>query len=99
MMANAARRKVIALQRQVAGLEARLSAVPKIRTFLESLHQKAVIEYVIYAECGEQDIVLLQAASSSGGTSSLVDWHGESRTRWAGSRYGGLIPPYGRSLR
>jgi hypothetical protein len=61
--ADAARRKVIALQKQVAGHQGRLTAAPKIREFINSLHQKAAIEYVVYAECGEQDIILLQAAT------------------------------------
>jgi serine/threonine protein kinase len=61
--AEKAGNRVNALQKQVAGHQARLNAAPKIREFINSLHQKAAIEYVVYAECGEQDIILLQAAT------------------------------------
>jgi hypothetical protein len=48
------------LVRRIAENETRLKAVPAIRDFLNGLHQKAAIRYAVVAECGEQDVVLIE---------------------------------------
>jgi hypothetical protein len=60
--------KIQSLQENIVESEARLAAVPKIRTFLDSLHQRAQLKFVVCAECGEHDLVLvdgLQAVSGA----------------------------------
>ena len=52
-------REVAQLRKQIPEYETRLAAVPKIRNFLNDLHQKAAIRYVITAETGEQDVLLV----------------------------------------
>ena len=51
--------EVAQLRKQIPEYQNRLTAVPKIRAFLGDLHQKAAIRYVIAAESGEEDIVLV----------------------------------------
>lgn len=51
--------KVGLLQKQIVESEGRLAAVPKMRSFLQSIDQKAQIRFVICAECGEQDLLLV----------------------------------------
>jgi hypothetical protein len=58
--------KVGSLQKQIAESEARLSAVPKIRRFLESLDQKAQIRFAVCAECGDRDLVLIDGTQPAG---------------------------------
>jgi hypothetical protein len=58
---KAAGKKVTLLQKQIAESEARLGVVPKIRSFLESIHQKAQIKFVVTAESGDRDLVLIDA--------------------------------------
>jgi hypothetical protein len=58
--------KVGSLQKQIVESEARLAAVPKIRSFLESLDQKAQIRFAVCAECGERDLVLVDGMQPAG---------------------------------
>jgi hypothetical protein len=58
--------KVATLQRQIPEFEARLAAVPKMRTFLEGVHQKASIRYLVCAECGDHDLVLVDGTRTGG---------------------------------
>src|SRR5439155_8447853 len=51
------------LQRQIAESQARLSAVPDVRTFIQSLHKRATIRYIVSAECGDKELVLVDGQS------------------------------------
>jgi hypothetical protein len=59
--------KVGSLQKQIAESQARLAAVPNIRSFLESLHERAELRYEIVAECGDRDLVLVDGTGSAAG--------------------------------
>jgi hypothetical protein len=48
-------------QREVPKLTARLSAVPKVRDFMESIHQKAMIKYTISLEREGGQLLLVDA--------------------------------------
>jgi hypothetical protein len=58
--------KVGSLQKQIVESEGRLAAVPKIRTFLESLDQKAQIRFAVCAECGDRDLLLVDGTQPAG---------------------------------
>jgi hypothetical protein len=58
------------LQRRIAENQARLIAEPKMREFLNSLHLKAEIRYVLSAECGEQDVILVDGTKARGSSES-----------------------------
>jgi hypothetical protein len=49
------------LTAQIARADARLQAVPKLRSFIQSIHNRAAISYRLVAECGERDLVLVDA--------------------------------------
>ena len=51
--------RVNTLRKQIPEFETRLANVPKIRSFLNSLHQKAAIRFVVASESGDQDLVLI----------------------------------------
>jgi len=51
--------RVKLLQKQIVEGQSRLAAVPKIRTFLDDLHQRATIRYVVVAESGESDLLVV----------------------------------------
>lgn len=59
--------KVGSLQKQIVESEGRLAAVPKIRSFLQSIDQKAQIRFVVCAECGEQDLLLVDGTQAVSG--------------------------------
>jgi hypothetical protein len=56
-------RKVARLTNDIPVFKARLEAVPKIRDFLTKMNQSATIRLRIVAECGEHDLVLVEAAA------------------------------------
>jgi hypothetical protein len=58
-------RKVARLTNDIPIYKARLEAVPKIREFLTKMHQAATIRLRVVAECGEHDLVLIEAAADS----------------------------------
>jgi hypothetical protein len=58
-------RKVARLTSDIPVHKARLAAVPKIREFLTKMHQSATIRLRIVAECGEHDLVLIDATADS----------------------------------
>jgi len=58
-------RKVARLTKDIPIYKARLEAVPKIREFLTKMHQSATIRLRVVAECGEHDLVLVEAAADS----------------------------------
>ncbi len=55
--------KVGRIERDIPIHLARLDAVPKIREFLTVLHQKATIQLRVVAECGDKDLLLVDATS------------------------------------
>jgi uncharacterized protein involved in exopolysaccharide biosynthesis len=59
--------KVGSLQKQIVQSEGRLAAVPKLRSFLESLDQKAQIRFVVCAECGDRDLLLVDGTQPVSG--------------------------------
>jgi hypothetical protein len=59
--------RVETLQRLIPTQKARLKAVPKLRAFLSSMHQTAVIRMRVVVENGEQDLVLVDATVPSQG--------------------------------
>jgi hypothetical protein len=54
------------LARRIPENEARLKAVPKMKRFLESLHQQCELRYALVAECGEHDLVLADGTQPLG---------------------------------
>jgi hypothetical protein len=54
-------KRVSSLSQQVAEAGARLSAVPKLRDFLQSLHQRATIKYLVCAVAADKELVLVDA--------------------------------------
>jgi hypothetical protein len=58
--------KVKQLARRIPENEARLKAVPKIKRFLQSLHQQGELRYALVAECGEHDLVLADGTKPLG---------------------------------
>ena len=55
-------RKVARLTNDIPLHKARLEAVPKIREFLVKMNQTATIRLRVVAECGEHDVVLVEAS-------------------------------------
>lgn len=53
------------LQDEIPECEVRLAAVPEMRKFLESLHERAAIRYRLVADCGETDLVLVDGTSAA----------------------------------
>ena len=53
--------RIVSLQKQIVAGQARLAAVPPIRSFLLSLHQRAAIRMRVVAECDDGQIVLVRA--------------------------------------
>jgi len=51
--------KIRLLQEQIRRSDERLKAVPKMRTFIQSIHSRATISYQLIAECGGRDLVLV----------------------------------------
>jgi hypothetical protein len=51
--------RISRLQRQVAESQARLKAVPEVRAFIQSMHQRATIKYVLSAQCGDKELILV----------------------------------------
>jgi prefoldin subunit 5 len=49
------------LQRQMPRLQARLAAVPQVREFIDSLHERAAIHFVVAAPCGNHQLILIDA--------------------------------------
>jgi hypothetical protein len=58
--------RVERFKEQIAENQARLEAVPRLKSFLDSLHQRAAIRFVICAECPGRDIVLVDGMTGSG---------------------------------
>jgi hypothetical protein len=58
-------RKVARLTNDIPVYKLRLEAVPKIRDFLTKMHQSATIKLRIVAECGEHDLVLVDASTTA----------------------------------
>jgi hypothetical protein len=52
------------LQTQITESQVRLAAVPEMKAFMESLHQKATISYAICAAVGSKELVLVEANAS-----------------------------------
>jgi hypothetical protein len=46
---------------QIADCRQRLDAVPKVRSFLDAVHRKAVIPYAVVAQCDDKEIILVEA--------------------------------------
>jgi hypothetical protein len=46
-------------QRYISKQQSRLGAVPQIRSLIESLHKKATIGFVIGADCGDKELILV----------------------------------------
>ena len=53
--------RVSAMQKQIPDLQARQQAVPAIKKFLDSLHQRGELRLQIYAACLEHKLILLDA--------------------------------------
>lgn len=53
------------LQRHIAKHQARVAAVPKLRSFMESIHGRASIGFIIGADCGDKDLILMNASGES----------------------------------
>ena len=54
-----------------------LDVVPKLREFIKGSHDQATIRYVVYSECGEQDLLLIDGigqreAGTVGGAGTAV---------------------------
>ncbi len=58
-------RKIVRLTNDIPVFKARLEAVPKMRDFLTKMHQSATIKLRIVAECGEHDLVLVDASAAA----------------------------------
>ena len=58
-------RKVARLSNDIPIHKARLDAVPKMRDFLAKMHNAATIRLRIVAECGDHDVVLVNATLDS----------------------------------
>jgi hypothetical protein len=58
--------RVQRFKEQIAENQARLEAVPKLKSFLDALHQRAAIRFVVCAECPGRDIVLVDGMTGSG---------------------------------
>jgi hypothetical protein len=60
---SSAKNRLGSLREQVTLHEKRLTTLPGIQEFLASVHERAAIRYVIYAESGGQDILLVDGAA------------------------------------
>ena len=63
--AKRAASRVETIQKQIPMHQARLAAVPATRSFLTSIDERASIRLRLVAECPDQDIVLVTAASAA----------------------------------
>ena len=58
--------KDVDLQSQaVEKSEALLDVIPKLREFIKGSHDQATIRYVVYSECGERDLLLINGTGES----------------------------------
>jgi len=67
--------RIARLQRQVAESQTRLKAVPEVRTFVQSLHGRATIKYVVCAECGDKELILAAGQSPLAGQGGSANSH------------------------
>lgn len=51
------------MTKQIAESQTRLNAVPDVRAFLDTLHKRATIRYIVSAECGDKEVVLVDGHS------------------------------------
>ena len=49
------------LKEKINTYKTRIEVVTKLRTFLKDAHQQAHIHYVVYSECGQPDVLLIDA--------------------------------------
>ena len=62
---SSAASRVSSLQKQIPQHEARLAAVPAVRSFLTALHGNATVRFRIVAEAGDNDLVLVDGMSDA----------------------------------
>jgi hypothetical protein len=56
--------RIARLQKQAAESQARLAAVPEMRSFIQSLHKNATVKFAICADLGDKELLLVDAQSS-----------------------------------
>jgi len=54
-------REVEDLKKKIESYQTRIEVVAKLRPFLKDAHKQALIHYVIYSECGQPDLLLVDA--------------------------------------
>ena len=53
--------KVDDLKQKIESYQTRIEVVTKLRTFLKDAHKQAQVHYVVYSECGQPDVLLIDA--------------------------------------
>jgi hypothetical protein len=64
-LVDAGAQRVTVLQSQITDTQVRLSALPEIKSFMDSLHRKAALKFKIFATAGDQEVIFVDATEEA----------------------------------